>query len=271
MTRPIATASATTDLLCVVPRRGLRAIFHRRSFPCHVSALDCSPSGSRCRLSSHTLSWVPSASDRAGFVRVALGGVSSWEPNQRQDGADGQKELGKKISLSLCLANASKSSPAASSPRGGFRIALERPNASPTSTFRARRRLPMKRSWPCSTSYDPASELDRIQLCTPDWPVGPQINRAWCVEAGLRAPRAQDGSIRRCRASERFPGTAAGGLVCGLNRSSPAIYSSSDGLGNHQPGSITCGFAIVRQPASGRARDRARCPAVARSNQGRVG
>jgi hypothetical protein len=44
-------------------------------------------------------------------------------------------------------------------------------------------------------------------------------------------------------------------------------FSSSDGLGNHQPGSMTCGFAIARQPASGRARDRARCPAVARSDR----
>jgi hypothetical protein len=43
-------------------------------------------------------------------------------------------------------------------------------------------------------------------------------------------------------------------------------FSSGDGLGNHQPGSMTCGFAIMRQPASGRARDRARCPAVARSD-----
>ena len=63
-----------------------------------------------------------------------------------------------------------------------------------------------------------------IHLCSPDWPVGPQINRAWRVEAGLRAPRAQDGSIRSCRRSERFPGTAAGGQVCLLNRSSSANF-----------------------------------------------
>ncbi len=60
---------------------------------------------------------------------------------------------------------------------------------------------------------------DLIQLCTPDWPVGPQINRARCVEAGHCAARAQDGSIRGDRTSERFPGTAAGGRVCPLNRS----------------------------------------------------
>lgn len=46
--------------------------------------------------------------------------------------------------------------------------------------------------------------------------------------------------------------------------------SSGDGLGIHQPGSMTRGFASPRQPASGRARDRAMCPAVARSFAGRA-
>jgi hypothetical protein len=45
-----------------------------------------------------------------------------------------------------------------------------------------------------------------------------------------------------------------------------AFFSSGDGLGIHQPGSMTRGFAVERQPASGRARDRAMCPAVARFN-----
>jgi hypothetical protein len=44
-----------------------------------------------------------------------------------------------------------------------------------------------------------------------------------------------------------------------------ARSSSGDGLGIHQPGSHTRGFAVARQPASGRARQRAICPAVARS------
>lgn len=53
---------------------------------------------------------------------------------------------------------------------------------------------------------------------------------------------------------------------------SGAINSSSgDGLGIQQPGSMTRGFAIARQPPSGRARDRAICPAVTRFNQGMVG
>lgn len=46
--------------------------------------------------------------------------------------------------------------------------------------------------------------------------------------------------------------------------------SSGDGLGIHQPGSMTRGFALLRQPPSGRARVRAKCPAVARSFAGRA-
>jgi len=47
----------------------------------------------------------------------------------------------------------------------------------------------------------------------------------------------------------------------------PSGFSSGDGLGIQQPGSNTRGFAFMRQPASGRARDRAMCPAVARNDR----
>jgi hypothetical protein len=40
-------------------------------------------------------------------------------------------------------------------------------------------------------------------------------------------------------------------------------FSSGDGLGIHQPGSITWVGDIVATGPSGRARDRAMCPAVA--------
>jgi len=43
------------------------------------------------------------------------------------------------------------------------------------------------------------------------------------------------------------------------------ISSSGDGLGILEPGSMTRGFASRHQPPSGRARERAMCPAVARS------
>jgi len=45
---------------------------------------------------------------------------------------------------------------------------------------------------------------------------------------------------------------------------SSANSSSGDGLGNHQPGSHTWGGQVRTPAPSGRARDRARCPAVAR-------
>ena len=47
-------------------------------------------------------------------------------------------------------------------------------------------------------------------------------------------------------------------------------FSSGDGLGNHQPGSNTWGLALRPQPPSGRARNRAICPAVAQFNEGRA-
>lgn len=56
----------------------------------------------------------------------------------------------------------------------------------------------------------------------------------------------------------------------GFESHTTSISSSGDGLGIHQPGSMTRGFAVERQPASGRARDRAMCPAVARFNRGRA-
>lgn len=50
-----------------------------------------------------------------------------------------------------------------------------------------------------------------------------------------------------------------------------ADFSSGDGLGIHQPGSITRGTRAKVKTPSGRARDRAMCPAVARCNEGRAG
>src|SRR4051812_40741236 len=63
------------------------------------------------------------------------------------------------------------------------------------------------------TSLNPIHELH-----SPDWSVDPQINRVCCAEAGLCTDRAQDGSNRRDRTSQWFPGTAAGGRVCSLDR-----------------------------------------------------
>lgn len=51
----------------------------------------------------------------------------------------------------------------------------------------------------------------------------------------------------------------------------PTHFSSGDGLGIQQPGSFKRGTRAKVQTPSGRARDRAMCPAVARFIQGRVG
>lgn len=74
----------------------------------------------------------------------------------------------------------------------------------------------------------------------------------------------------------RGANSVSDGVVCGslpsgeiepavTLASPPSESSSGDGLGIHQPRSMPRGFASLRQPASGRARKRAMCPAVARA------
>lgn len=75
--------------------------------------------------------------------------------------------------------------------------------------------------------------------------------------AGTRPVPSVSGSIHR-KQQRDTTGVTAGETA--------PNSSSGDGLGIHQPGSNTRGFAIERQPASGRARYRAKCPAVARSH-----
>lgn len=56
-------------------------------------------------------------------------------------------------------------------------------------------------------------------ICSPDWPVGPQINRTWRVEAGIGTPRARGGIISGDRTAERFRETSADRRVCPRVRS----------------------------------------------------
>jgi hypothetical protein len=169
-----------------------------------------------------TISAVPSRARRARFLRpgqCCVGGVPSWNQD-RISGAVGQSHLGNNRSLSRNSVSTSCFARAASSLPTGWRGVRNAQSATPISSSQAsasRTRARRSRSMPISSVN---------QLCSPDWPVGPQINRTWCVEAGLRAPRAQDGSIRSCRRSERIPGTAAGGQVCLLDRSSSAKFLS---------------------------------------------
>lgn len=85
-------------------------------------------------------------------------------------------------------------------------------------------------------------------------------------ESGGVTPTAQMTQVTEGRRAE-VQGCAA--VVSGVE--SLALNSSSGGgLGIHQPGSNTRGFAASRQSPSGRAAEAATCPAVARFNQGRV-
>lgn len=89
-----------------------------------------------------------------GFV--ASGSVS-WEPNQARGIA---RRRVRTSEIFFLKSSAKKIFPrlagsawcyGRTSPASISRSASDAPSASPTSTSRARRRLPMKRSWPCST------------------------------------------------------------------------------------------------------------------------
>jgi hypothetical protein len=171
-------------------------------------------------IAAATILAAPSRARRARLHRpgqCCVGGVPSWNQD-RISGAVGQSHLGNNRSLSRNSVSTSCFARAVSSRPTGSRGAHIAQSAMPISSSQAsasRTLARRSRSMP---------RLSANQLCSPDWPVGPQINRTWCVEAGLRAPRAQDGSIRSCRRSERIPGTAAGGQVCLLDRSSSAKF-----------------------------------------------
>jgi hypothetical protein len=169
-------------------------------------------------------------------------------------------------------------------------------------------RLPMKPSWSCSTNYGPARGLE--EYCSGPLAVSPATKHSpttlsgYCGDHNSRGYAAGNAAQLGCEGNrlsrrpdrEESPWTAVG-VTAGetaqisvwvavatagrsrgtaasrLRTGSATQFSSSDGLGNHQPGSMTCGFLAFRgQPASGRARDRAICltafaAAVARFNR----
>lgn len=149
------------------------------------------------------------------------------------------------------------------------------------STSTAARRLPMKPSWSCSMNYGPGSGVDeQSQAKATEGKAGTAVVtghvRGSTAGTGLRVGVAS----ADLPATSEYMGVTAGRdrrpIFCGggavaarlahnqkVDGSSPSpATSSSDGLGTHQPGSITCGFAITRQPASGRADKSAMCTAV---------
>lgn len=136
-----------------------------------------------------------------------------------------------------------------------------RPSASRTSTSPARRLRPTKRSWPCLTSCGHASAFNRIQEGPlPQGGEGMRVlgSERWCSlahkAAGLYGQR------------EETPHQPPAPFSRGTRKCVPHKFSSGDGLGIQQPGSMTWGDRLAMPAPSGRARDRAICPAVARSS-----
>lgn|SRR5579872_561503 len=110
----------------------------------------------------------------------------------------------------------------------------------------------LAKAWTSSDHMEAQTRLERdeAQVGSPHVGVRP------------RSPSAEPAIRQRGTASSK--GGEAPEVVTGRRDAHPS-FSSGGGLGIHQPGSMTRGFALQRQPASGRARDRAICPAVARS------
>ncbi len=88
------------------------------------------------------------------------------------------------------------------------------------------------------------------------------------------APNTSDPSVAVVVNRSHFCGGGAAAARLAHNQevtgASPVpATSSGDGLGNHQPGSITSGGSLYATARSGRALESARCPAVARFNDRR--
>lgn len=252
-------------------------------------------SGTRADSARHCGAGMPARSRS-----LLRGGVSSWDPNQRHEGVAGQSVLGKKTSLSLCSAAASSSRRAASS------LATGSPSKSTSRAASARRATPTSSS-PAGKSLTRKLCMRSMALCSPNecrsesnqrrdrsagWPKAPvrlrsvpvdrlrvgeptRIGRlSWPAlgrtsnvgERGVTGRR--DAHLIHCSGGAAAARLAHNQEVVG-SIPTPAT-SSGDGLGIHQPGSNTRGFASARQPASGRAAEAAMCPAVARSFQGRA-
>src|SRR6185437_6717722 len=133
-------------------------------------------------------------------------------------------------------------SPACPSPR---RSAA--PSGSPISTSRARRHLPMKRSWSCSTSCGRASEREKYLV-----PTGLQASGTCGPE---RVEFGAPNSVSDGVALSSLPsGESEPSVTLAL---APSGFSSGGGLGIHEPGSQTWGGFLIATAPSGRARQRA--------------
>ena len=133
-------------------------------------------------------------------------------------------------------------------------------------------------SWPNQTTVVRSAQAERSEhLFSKGWPTR---NYRRSAARGSRSIAMRPS--RRCcwRSAPAAPSDTRfsccaeiASLACAPNTrwmlNSSTNHSSRGGLGIHEPGSNTRGFACWRQPASGRARDRAMCPAAARCFFGR--
>lgn len=238
------------------------------------------------RLTSQCVATQPLRDVRAGSAlhsasatgirsRVVCGvGVCSWAANQQQDGGAGQNVLGKKTSLSQCSAAASSSRRAASS------LVIGSQNRSISKAASARRAMPT------SLSRDDRSQTRKLcmrstALCSPMECRSESNQRQSRNGWGYQRPRKTIYRRNGLRVGEptrigRLSWPALGRTsnvsergVTGRRDGHP-IQSSGDGLGIQQPGSMTRGTRAKVKTPSGRARDRATCPAVARFIQRRA-
>lgn len=225
MMSAIATAAATTTATLSVARPRGRLARRRRPDP---------------RLSS----------DRSVSVSsvVALGVASCRLPNRAHCRRHGLGERFEQVFEEIHRPNDCRNS-AASVSRSGLtrsrtlssRSASAARSGPHSSTSPAIASRLTRRSWPCSTSYGPASGLE-------EYPRGVRYSPQGSLRKGRKHLGADDRSLAALSARLVF------------------FSSSGGGLGIHQPGSMTRGTRAKVKTPSGRARDRAKCPAVARSS-----
>lgn len=253
---PIGTARRLARERC--DQHGQRDRRHAHGGAAHARALG--------RVSSHTTLRTRFSNSIDIFSSfVAFVGVASCQGSNRAHcrprglGERSEKRFRESSAekIFLCSAASRARFGATTSPVSFSRKRSVGPNGSQTSTLPARFSRPTKRSWPCSTSFDRASALEKYLV-----PTGLQASGTCGPErAEFGAPQFQ---------STLVPAMAVDTAAAPDFSDRPVavvvhLFSSGGGLGIHEPGSQTSGgFLRVTTARSGRARDRAKCPAPAR-------
>jgi len=217
-----------------------------------------------CRYSAR--SCAASRQDRSIFVTLDLVvlrsvGVRSWRGNQAEGNLRRRVQnrehlfpgVHQKAGSARPPKHFGRARPQQSSPCA--RASL---SAAPSSGYRASVSLPMKSSWSCSTKSAGVHATESRAKAT----------KGKAGQAGVTGP------VRRSTAGTGLRvGVSGAGLTATsefmdvtVRRDGQPFFSSGAGLGIHEPGSQTSGGFFIAMARSGRARDRAVCPAVARSS-----